>query len=58
MESTDGSTMSPLKIYALVPSEREQVCDHKLGFSYTGDVPCTGPRRCAMCGTDERDVFI
>jgi hypothetical protein len=46
----------PLKIYALVPSERLKECDHFSGFSYTGTIPCTGPRVCHLCGTDERDV--
>jgi len=38
------------KIFALVPSEREKDCTHPLGFPYTGHIPCTGPRRCPLCG--------
>lgn len=37
------------KFYALVPSEREKECDHKM-CAYTGAVPCTGPYKCLMCG--------
>lgn len=25
-------------------------CKHGLGFPYAGTVPCTGPRRCPLCG--------
>lgn len=39
----------PKKIFALVPSAREEECDHR-HVPFTGRVPCTGPRRCSMCG--------
>ena len=45
----------PKKIYALVPSEREKACDHPFGFAYTGEVPCTGPRKCVLCGTERKE---
>lgn len=25
-------------------------CTHAHGFPYAGKVPCTGPRRCPLCG--------
>lgn len=40
-----------LKRFALVPSEREKVCDHPSGFAYTGTIPCTGPLKCGLCGS-------
>jgi hypothetical protein len=40
----------PLKIFALVPSERSTVCTHALGFSWNGRIPCTGVQRCSLCG--------
>lgn len=45
-----------LKIYALIPEVRLQVCDHPVGFSYTGRVPGTGPRVCYLCGTNQLDT--
>ncbi len=47
-----------LKKNALDPAEREKECAHELGFSYTGTIPCTGPKVCYMCGTrqDDNDV--
>lgn len=49
--------MSPLprKIYAASAEEREKICDHPGGFPHAGAIPCTGPRICRMCGTDERE---
>lgn len=44
------------KIYALFPEERERECDHPSGFPYRGQVPCTGPRVCRMCGTHLEDA--
>jgi hypothetical protein len=40
----------PRKRFALVPAMREEICDHPLGFRYTGAIPCTGPRVCPLCG--------
>jgi len=39
------------KVNALVPSVREQECDHPGGFRYLGRVPCTGPQACYLCNT-------
>ncbi len=39
------------KILALVPSVREQECDHSCGYHYTGEIPCTGRLACFMCGS-------
>jgi hypothetical protein len=46
-----------LKRYALIPEVRLQVCDHPSGFAYSGKVPCTGPRLCYLCGTNEKDAI-
>lgn len=40
----------PLKRFALYPSERHKVCLHEHA-PYRGNIPCTGPRICTMCGT-------
>lgn len=40
----------PRKKFALVPSERERICVHH-HVHYRGEVPCTGPLVCSMCGT-------
>lgn len=40
----------PKKIYALVPSVRLEECDHQT-VAYTGQIPCTGPLKCSMCGS-------
>ena len=39
------------KVCALLASEREKECEHPSGFPYSGAIPCTGVRRCRMCGT-------
>lgn len=46
------------KIHALFPETRDQECDHPLGFPYRGIMPCTGVRKCPLCGTeaDEKGV--
>ena len=44
------------KRFALFPEAREQECDHPLGFPYAGSVPCTGPRKCPLCGTGEEEA--
>jgi len=44
-----------LKVNALVPAVREQVCDHP-AFMYTGRVPCTGALRCYMCGATKEEA--
>ena len=49
-------TPKPKKIFALVLSEREKECTHEAGFYYTGKMPCTGPKKCYMCGTREEDA--
>lgn len=36
--------------------DREGICTHDMGFPYTGDIPCTGPQRCPLCGST-REVF-
>jgi hypothetical protein len=37
------------KIFALFPEERDKPCiEHQ--FYWTGTMPCTGVRRCVMCG--------
>ena len=47
----------PKKILALDPKEREKECTHE-HTPYSGSVPCTGNRRCTMCGTivDESEI--
>lgn len=46
------------KRWALIPEERDKICLHGdpvVGItwgSYTGSMPCTGPYRCTMCGTE------
>lgn len=42
------------KRHALIPSERAKVCDHTT-VRYTGQIPCTGPLRCVMCGRQFSD---
>ena len=37
------------KRFALIPAVREQECDHE-HWHYRGEIPCTGPRVCNMCG--------
>jgi len=44
-----------LKILALVPSVREQVCHHQ-SASYNGRMPLTGRLVCHMCGTEVESV--
>ena len=44
-----------LKKNALYPSERIKVCDHKGLMQWSGAIPCTGVRRCRMCGYVEGD---
>lgn len=46
----------PRKINALFPETREQMCDHPMGFPYSGEMPCTGPKRCPLCLTREEDA--
>lgn len=43
------------KKYALVPSERSKPCPHT-HMPYTGTIPCTGVRRCTMCGATEAQI--
>lgn len=38
------------KKLALDPEVREQKCDH-VHAPYSGQIPCTGPRICSMCGS-------
>lgn len=38
------------KKFALIPSEREKECHHEEGFHWNGNIPCTGVRRCYLCG--------
>lgn len=45
------------KVNALLPDVREQECDHPSGFTFTGKIPCTGPRVCHLCNSDENDVL-
>lgn len=33
----------------LIPSERDKPCSHE-HIPFRGDIPCTGPRVCTMCG--------
>jgi hypothetical protein len=41
--------------FHLIPSEREKKCLH-LHMPYSGRIPCTGPRRCTMCGLTEDQI--
>ncbi len=40
----------PARKFALDPSLREQPCHHP-HVPYEGQIPCTGLRRCSLCGT-------
>ena len=42
-----------LKVRAIAPEERSRVCDHPSGYTYTGLIPCTGVRRCHLCGSPQ-----
>ena len=41
----------PKKRCALIPEIRDEICDHPLGFQWSGSMPCTGSKQCPMCGT-------
>lgn len=41
----------PLMVNACDPSLRGERCYHTAGFAWTGSIPCTGVRKCHMCGT-------
>lgn len=47
--------MLPLKVNAIVSSERSKPCLHTC-FSWTGRMPGTGLVRCPMCGTSWIDL--
>lgn len=42
------------KTFAQFPKEREKICIHDHA-PYRGQIPCTGPRRCTMCGMEFND---
>lgn len=44
----------PLRKFALFGRDKE--CTHGLGFPYSGKMPCTGEKRCPLCGMIEKDV--
>jgi len=44
------------KRFAALPEERTKTCAHPLGFAWNGKIPCTGRKRCALCGLTEEDA--
>ena len=44
----------PLRRFAMF--NRDKPCNHPQGFPYRGEIPCTGPKVCPMCGTREEDA--
>ena len=54
MSEDEIQKTKPKKILALDPKEREKECKHE-HTPYSGSVPCTGSRRCTMCGTVVED---
>jgi hypothetical protein len=51
-----SATYGRLKVNALYPPVRLEVCDH-VHMPYRGSVPCTGPRVCTMCGAHEYELL-
>jgi len=43
------------KRWAMVASETEKECDHQF-MAWSGKMPCTGIRRCSMCGLTETEI--
>ena len=37
-------------------ADRSDPCKHDGGFRFTGEIPCTGPRVCILCGVLEADL--
>lgn len=51
----DGATAPIRQRLHLIPEEREKLCQHR-HMPYSGRMPCTGPRRCSMCGFTEDEI--
>lgn len=43
------------RIFAMF--DRDEECEHGLGFPYTGRIPCTGPRKCPLCGLTPEEAM-
>jgi hypothetical protein len=43
-------------IYHLIPTFREKECEHQF-IIWTGKIPCTGTRKCSMCGMNEEEIY-
>ena len=50
----DGKPKVFLRKFAIFDKDKE--CTHGLGFPWTGKMPCTGVKRCSLCGALEEEV--
>lgn len=44
------------KRFCCIPEEREKECTHHLGWSWTGQIPCTGRQVCHLCGLTREEA--